>query len=105
LAAHVDHDLIEAAYAQPQLRALFPYHSHRTLAFSRCTRFPYTRDVPVITPLNGSYRVTGWKTRSPRGSADIGEANSPQEAIALVLAHLPHNCGPAIDGTADDLDT
>ncbi|MFG2662571.1 DUF6193 family natural product biosynthesis protein, partial [Streptomyces sp. NPDC048425] len=49
-APHVDHELIEAAYAQPQLRALFPFHSHRTLNFSRCTGFPYTHDIPVITP-------------------------------------------------------
>jgi len=30
--SHVDHDLIEAAYVQPQLRALFPFHSHRSLS-------------------------------------------------------------------------
>ncbi|WP_336050897.1 DUF6193 family natural product biosynthesis protein [Streptomyces sp. CA2R101] len=26
------------------------------------------------------------------------------EAAALVVAHLPPGCGPAIDGTADELD-
>ena len=41
-ASHVDHELIEAAYAQPQLRTLFPLHGHTSLNFSRCTGFPYT---------------------------------------------------------------
>ncbi|WP_160161662.1 DUF6193 family natural product biosynthesis protein [Embleya hyalina] len=103
-AGHVDHDLIEAAYAEPQLRALFPFHSHRSLNFSRCTGFPYTHDVPVITPADGKYRVTWWKTRSPQGPADIGETDNPRDAVALVLAHLPSDCGPAAAGTADDLD-
>ncbi|WP_107440576.1 DUF6193 family natural product biosynthesis protein [Streptomyces sp. SAT1] len=103
-ARHVDHELIEAAYTQPQLRALFPFHSHRTLNFSRCTGFPHTHDIPVITPANGSYRVTWWHTRSPHGPADIGEADTPDDAVALVVAHLPHNCGPAAAGTAEDLD-
>lgn len=104
-ATHVDHDLIEAAYAEPQLRALFPFHSHRSLNFSRCTGFPYTHDVPVITPVDGKYRVTWWKTRSPHGPADIGETENPHDAVALVLVHLPAGCGPAVAGTADDLDT
>lgn len=103
-ASHVDHELIEAAYAEPRLRALFPFHSHRSLNFSRCTGFPYTHDTPVITPANGRYRVTWWKTRSPHGLADIGEADNPDDAVAVVVASLPHGCGPAVAGTADDLD-
>lgn len=82
-----------AAYAQPQLRALFPFHSHRSLNFSRCTGFPYTNDVPVVTPVDGKYRVTWWKTRSPHGPADIGETDNPRDAVALVVAHLPPECG------------
>ncbi|MGW5276230.1 DUF6193 family natural product biosynthesis protein [Streptomyces sp. NPDC004044] len=103
-ASHVDHDLIEACYAQPQLRVLFPFHSHRSLNFSRCTGFPYTHDVPVITPVDGRYRVTWWKTRSPQGPADIGEADNPRDAVALAVAHLPPESGPAVAGTAEDLD-
>lgn len=103
-ATHVDHDLIEAAYAEPQLRALFPFHSHRSLNFSRCTGFPYTHDVPVITPIAGKYRVAWWKTRSPHGPADIGETDNPRDAVAPVLVHLPADCGPAVAGTANDLD-
>jgi hypothetical protein len=103
-ASYVDHDLIEACYAQPQLRALFPFHSHRSLNFSRCTGFPYTHDVPVITPVDGRYRVTWWKTRSPQGPADIGETDNPRDAVALAVAHLPPQSGPAVAGTANDLD-
>ncbi|MET7642504.1 DUF6193 family natural product biosynthesis protein [Streptomyces sp. NPDC005426] len=103
-ASHVDHDLIEASYAQPRLRALFPFHSHRSLAFSRCTGFPYTHDAPVVTPVSGRYRVTWWKSRSPQGPADIGETDNPRDAVALVVAHLPPEYGAAVAGTADDLD-
>jgi hypothetical protein len=103
-AAHVDHDLVEAAYAEPRLRALFPFHSHRSLNFSRCTGFPYTHDVPAITPVDGKYRVTWRNTCSPHGPADMAETDNPRVAIALVLVHLPSDCGPAVAGTAHDLD-
>lgn len=103
-AGHVDHDLIEAAYAQPRLRALYPFHSHRSLHFSRCTGFPYTHDIPVIDPRpDGTYRVVWWHDRSPDGPA-IAEADNPHDAVALVIAHLPNDCGPAVAGTANDLD-
>lgn len=103
-APYVDHDLIEAAYAQPRLRALFPFHSHRSLNFSRCTGYPYTHDVPVVTPVDGGYRVTGWRTGSPGGPVAMGETDNPRDAVALVVARLPPGCGPAVPGTADDLD-
>lgn len=98
-ARHVNHDLIEAAYAQPRLRALYPFHSHRTLNFSRCTGYPYTHDTPVIDPRpDGTYRVVWWRDRPA-----ITEADNPHDAAALVVAHLPDDCGPAVAGTADDL--
>ncbi|MFG2487595.1 DUF6193 family natural product biosynthesis protein [Streptomyces virginiae] len=28
----------------------------------------------------------------------LGESLTPSEAAALVVAHLPHDCGPAIEG-------
>lgn len=33
----------------------------------------------------------------------IGEGNA-EEAIAMLVANLPSNCGAAIAGTADDLE-
>ncbi|WP_439681197.1 DUF6193 family natural product biosynthesis protein [Embleya sp. MST-111070] len=59
----------------------------------------------MITPIDGKYRVTEPRTRSPHnGRADIGEADNPQDAVALVVAHLPPEYGPAVVGTAHDFD-
>lgn len=103
-ASHIDHDLIEAAYAQPQLRALFPFTSHASLHLSHCTRFPFTDELPMITPVaDGIYEVA-WPTDSPYGAGAIGRAETPQDAIALVTSHLPDNYGPAVDATAQELD-
>ncbi|MEV1177563.1 DUF6193 family natural product biosynthesis protein [Nonomuraea sp. NPDC049784] len=44
------------------------------------------------------------QTGSPYGTGHIAEAEIAAEAVAIVVAHLPAGCGPAIDGTADDLD-
>ncbi|MFF3226012.1 DUF6193 family natural product biosynthesis protein [Nocardia suismassiliense] len=96
---YIDHDLIEAAYAQPRLRVLFPYTSHETLHLSRCTRFPYTHDIPGITPLrDGTYQVS-W----PRPRSIIGHADTPSEAVRLVVDHLPDDCRAAVDATAVEL--
>ncbi|MBF6302650.1 hypothetical protein IU459_34700 [Nocardia amamiensis] len=100
-ARHIDHDLIEAAYAQPRLRMLFPYTSHGSLRLSRCTRFPFTHDLPVIIPLSdGTYQVTWPKRRS-----HIGHAGTPPEAVSLLVNHLPADCRPAVDATAVELDS
>jgi hypothetical protein len=99
-----DRDLIEAVYAQPRLRTLFPFTSHRALLLSRCTRYPFAADLPVIVPLTtGRYKVI-WPSGSPYGSGEIDEVGSSADAAAIVAAHLPADYGPAIDGTADDLD-
>jgi hypothetical protein len=46
----------------------------------------------TITPSNPGYTVyaPGYKL--------IGKTETPQEAAALVVAHLPENCGPALEG-------
>ncbi|GAB1818571.1 DUF6193 family natural product biosynthesis protein [Herbidospora sp. RD11066] len=96
---NLDHDLIEAAYAESALRMLFPFSSVGTLAWSRCTRYPYAAVMVAVDPRrDGVYRVH-------LGSGAFAYATTPQEAIALVVAHLPPDLGPAIDGTADDLPT
>ncbi|RYJ30673.1 hypothetical protein CU044_1016 [Streptomyces sp. L-9-10] len=33
----------------------------------------------------------------------LGEVDSVEEAYELIAANLPDGCGPAIDGTPDDL--
>ncbi|MET8943891.1 DUF6193 family natural product biosynthesis protein [Streptomyces sp. NPDC004542] len=94
-----DLDMIRAAHAEPRLRALFPFTSHGTLMFSRCTGFPFSRDVSAIYPLGGGrYAVHrhGEKfSKEPSYTA--------QEAAAVVVARMPDSWGPAVAGTEHDL--
>ncbi|MDT0475977.1 DUF6193 family natural product biosynthesis protein [Streptomyces sp. DSM 41014] len=88
----------ELAHAEPQLRRLLPLTSHWSLHFSTCTGFPYSWDVPFIDPMSdGRYRVCG-----PSRGTVIGETETAEHAITLVIAGLPANCGPAVAGTAGD---
>ncbi|AJT63298.3 hypothetical protein T261_1612 [Streptomyces lydicus] len=100
----IDHAMVEAAYANPHLRALFPNISHGSLHFSRCIKFPWTDDVPALFPRHGGgFRV---KRMNEPGGSDrhlVGDTETPEEAVDLIVAHLPPGCGPAIDGTAEDL--
>jgi Family of unknown function (DUF6193) len=99
-------DLIEAAYAVPQLRQLFPYTSHFTLCFSTCTGYPYSDDIPCIEPspeekVYTLHQCDGYVLRNRMGDV-IGEADDAESAITALLAHLPANVGPAVAGTADE---
>ncbi|MFJ5924706.1 DUF6193 family natural product biosynthesis protein [Kitasatospora sp. NPDC092948] len=87
--------VIEAAYAAPRLRALFPVPSHGALSFHRNTQFPWSNDLPFIA---GDAR--GCMVNAPLGAPERvqGESLTPQEAAALVVAHLPDDCGPAFEG-------
>ncbi|WP_428993788.1 DUF6193 family natural product biosynthesis protein [Actinomadura verrucosospora] len=72
---------------------------------SRCTGFPYTRNIPFIDPRRDrTYRVVLRHDRSPYRLA-LEEADDPRDAVAQVVAHLPGGCGPAVAGTAHDLDS
>src|SRR5262249_21404758 len=100
----IDTALLAAAYANPVLRALFPLVSHGSLQFSRSTRFPWSQDLPSIFPHGERhFRVC----HEPRGSGWewIGGAVTADEAVELVASHLPPGCGPALDGTPDDLES
>lgn len=91
-------ELAEAASAEPKLRQLYPLTSHWSLHFTTCTGFPYSWDVPFVDPLrDGRYRICG-----PSRGTVIGEAETAEDAVALVLNGLPENCGPAVAGTAND---
>jgi len=97
----IDRDLVEAAHADSVLRTLFPLVSHGSLQFSRCTRFPWSQDLPSIFPGAGSqFRIL---QLSAPGDSLIGVANTPQEAVGMVRDDPPENCAPAIDGTPDQL--
>lgn len=101
----INKDLVEAAYANPALRSLFPMVGHGSLQFSRCTHFPWSQDLPSIFPLGGKqFRVL--RLHEPRGSGRerIGGAFTAEEAVETVAAHLPPGWGPAVDGTPDILE-
>ncbi|MFJ1591812.1 DUF6193 family natural product biosynthesis protein [Kitasatospora albolonga] len=87
--------VIEAAYAEPRLRALFPFPSHGALSFHRNTQDPWSNDLPFIVGDAKSCTVY-----APLGVPQrvLGASLTPQEAAALVVAHLPLGCGPAFDG-------
>ena len=69
------------------------------VAARRCTRLPAAHVGGQVYPLgDGRFRVRG-----PLGVGALGVVGTPEEAFGLVVAALPEDCGPAIDGTALDL--
>ncbi|MFE3375389.1 DUF6193 family natural product biosynthesis protein [Streptomyces anulatus] len=100
----IDPNLSRAAHAHPRLRSLFPLISHGSLQFSRCTRYPWSRDVPsLFSRRDGSFSIIRlWET-GESGLREVGVADTASEAVALLSATLPEDWGPAIEGTADDL--
>ncbi|MEU8925506.1 DUF6193 family natural product biosynthesis protein [Kitasatospora sp. NPDC048545] len=85
------HALLAAAYAQPVLRQLMPVTSHHNLWFSTSTtaRWNTTRVGYMIWPHDeGSYGV---RNRSEL----LARFETPEEAVAYVVAVLPEGIGPA----------
>jgi hypothetical protein len=76
---------------------LFPTVSLEALCFSRCTGSPYSRDCPVVVATRSGH----FEVRSNRGDP-LGEGDE-QTALAALDAALPPDCGPAVQGTTDDL--
>ncbi|MEU5243810.1 DUF6193 family natural product biosynthesis protein [Streptomyces asoensis] len=90
--------LLEAAAAQPRLRRLYPYTSHFALLFSSSTSYPWSVQDGSIEPLhNGWFKV---RRRSP--SAVIGEVETAEEAVAMVLELLPTGPEAVITASADE---
>lgn len=97
--AYRDLDMIRAAHAQPRLRVLFPFTSHGRLLFSRCTGWPFSRDISMIHPLgDGRYAV-----RHRGEEFATTPSYTAEEAAAAVVARMLPAWGPAVAGTADDL--
>ncbi|MFG2485953.1 DUF6193 family natural product biosynthesis protein [Streptomyces virginiae] len=86
--------LVEAAYAEPALRALYPFTSHWTLRFSSTTRPSLTLGSPCLSAGgDGTYGVgTGFIT------PDLGVFTTAPEAAALAVRHLPTDFGPVTLG-------
>ncbi|MFF5334489.1 DUF6193 family natural product biosynthesis protein [Streptomyces sp. NPDC013181] len=92
-------ELLDAAYAEPRLRQLFPWTGMGELHFSRCTERRWTWDIPYIVPgTEGTYWALG-----PLRSEWVGQVATVQEVIALVVDRLPPNCGAAFVGTPEEL--
>ncbi|OLE20722.1 MAG: hypothetical protein AUG49_24175 [Catenulispora sp. 13_1_20CM_3_70_7] len=89
--------LIEAAYAEPALRALYPFTSHWTLRFSTSTR-PYLTTLPscLSAPRGG-----GRYTVSAHFMGEVtAETSTADEAVATVMRQLPGGLGPVTLGAA-----
>ncbi|MFC1403353.1 MULTISPECIES: DUF6193 family natural product biosynthesis protein [Streptacidiphilus] len=95
----VDSALVQAAYAEPRLRQLFPWVGMWELHFSRCTEHPPTWDIPYIAPLKGG----GFLVAGPSREQSVGPAESAETAAAIVVEHLPAVCGPAFLGNRHEL--
>jgi hypothetical protein len=92
-------ELLEAAYAEPSLRQLFPWTGMGELHFSRCSEWPWTWDVPYIQPAAGrAYQVSG-----PSRSETVGPAATAREAVAMVVERLPPGTGAVFVGGPNQL--
>lgn len=88
--------LIETAYAEPALRALYPFTSHWALRFSATTRPALKAVGPCLVAGGDGVFGVG---RGPLTS-DLGEFTSAEEAVAVAVAQLPPGLGPvALGGT------
>jgi hypothetical protein len=102
--------LVEKAMEVQILRRLFPFTSHLWLCFSRCTGVSFSGDCPSACPTSrwdrGPLQVPNaspkpYRVVDSKGKF-LGEVDA-EEAIDLIVQHLPPNCGPAVQGTAEDL--
>ena len=79
-----------AAFARQELRRLFPFTSHYRLCFSRCSEYPYTIDCPAVDASEQGYRVAAsWVVSDPMPPALCDDLTDPEEAIQVVVDHLP----------------
>ncbi|MBK3576927.1 hypothetical protein JHN63_24625 [Streptomyces sp. MBT65] len=86
--------LIEAAYAEPALRALYPFTSHWVLRFATDTRPRLTAVGPsLFANSDGTFGVG-------RGfiGIDLGRFATAREAVAQAVRHLPPGLGPVTLG-------
>ncbi len=83
--------VIHAAYAQPRLRALYPFPTHGTLHF-----LPTPPPWPQADHDRLPFIVCGappYKVFAAGYARLLGEAQTPEDAAALVVAHLPPDSG------------
>ncbi|TDD70566.1 hypothetical protein E1293_34695 [Actinomadura darangshiensis] len=95
------HELLATSCDNPTLRKLFPWvgqHGSR-LGFSRCTGYPYTKDIPVIDLTEGYFRVTDISS-----AIVLGVFVNLLDALNVVIDGIPAWVGPAVPGTAEEVE-
>ena len=80
------HALIEAAYAEPTLRQLYPFTSHWSLRFSTRTRPSLSREVMVCLHAG---RGTEYTITLGYEGPLLGQTATAEEAVAVAVHHLP----------------
>jgi len=95
-------DIIDAARAVPVLRQLHGSTSLFTLLFSTCLPHRFHGGIPAIeavrfnlSPDQPPGPVYIVRARPGGGGEVLGEADDAESAIAILLAHLPADLGPA----------
>jgi hypothetical protein len=88
--------LIEATYAEPKLRKLYPFTSHWALGFAT---IPYVRassfGILVAFTERGDYIITDWDTAGPVGRhTEVARVSTPAEAISIVIDRLSEGLDP-----------
>ncbi|MEV3986276.1 DUF6193 family natural product biosynthesis protein [Nonomuraea sp. NPDC049758] len=78
--------LIEAAYAEPRLRRLYPYTSHWELGFSSTPDYPFSRPSVWIDAPRGA---GGYTISEGRNDPDPMQIPTPAEAIAIAVDRIP----------------
>ncbi|WP_373291081.1 DUF6193 family natural product biosynthesis protein [Deinococcus sedimenti] len=83
--------LVEAAWQRLELRQLMPVKCHVMLGFSRCTGYPFTRDLPWTVSYGDSFRVKdAWGRVRGEGRTE--------QVVARLVELLPADIGQAVHG-------
>jgi hypothetical protein len=89
--------LIEAAYREPALRALYPFTSMWTLRFSTRTR-PGLADLGLFLDAHRGGRYT--LSNHLLDGEILGEAAKAEELASVAARHLPSHLGPVTSGAS-----
>lgn len=84
--------LIEAAYAEPRLRRLYPYTSHWALRFATRTRPRLSDDVEVC--LHAGREDRDFRVTVGYVGQELGTTGTAGEAVAVAVRHLPAGLPP-----------
>ena len=99
------HRPLVLAHAHPQLGLLYPFNSMYSLHFSRCTGYPFDTPFPRIGMTSDTKNGRPiYIVRHRRNNSPVEFEGEAEGAVNYVAAQLPPDCGPARQGTADDLE-